>query len=111
MSYDNAINYDDAMSYDDAMRLNFDILDKIDLFPFITERANPTDIMRSIEDAYENHKFSREIEILVEDYDTLQGFLFNYVGVEDFIDYLHDRYGTTFNSEVKYWVVNRGIDA
>jgi len=59
------------MNYDDTMRLNFDILDKIDLFPFITERANPTDIMRSIEDAYENHKFSQEIEILVEDNDTL----------------------------------------
>ena len=105
------MSYDDAINYDDAMRLNFDILDKIDLFPFITERANPTDIMRLIEDAYENHKFSREIEILVEDYDTLQGFLFNYVDVEDFIDYLHDRYGTTFNSEVRYWVVNRGTNA
>lgn len=99
------------MSYDDAIRLNFDILDKIDLFPFITERANPVDIMRSIEDAYDNHKFSQEIENLVEDNDTLQGYIFNYVCVEDFIDYLHSRYGTTFNSEVKYWVVNRGTDA
>lgn len=99
------------MNYDDAIRLNFDILDKIDLFPFITKRANPADIMRSIEDAYDNHKFSQEIENLVEDNDTLQGYLFNYVSVEDFIDYLHSRYGTIFDSEVKYWVVNCGTNA
>ena len=99
------------MSIDDAIRLNFEVLDKIDLFPFINEQVSPIDIMTSIENAYENHTFSREIEILVEDNDTLQGYIFNYVSIENFMDYLHSRYGTTFNSETKYWVVNRGTDA
>ena len=98
------------MSIDDAIRLNFELLDKIDLLPFINEREDPYDIMNAIEDAYENHEFSEDVGAIIEG-DTLQGFIFNYVGVEDFIEYLHSRYGTTFNSEIKYWVVNRGTDA
>jgi len=98
------------MSIDDAIRLNFELLDKIDLLPFINEREDPYDIMDAIEGAYEDHEFSEEVETIVEG-DTLQGFIFNYVSVEDFIEYLHSRYGTTFNSEIKYWVVNRGTDA
>ena len=98
------------MSIDDAIRLNFELLDKIDLLPFINEREDPYDIMDAIEGAYEDHEFSKEVEAIVEG-DTLQGFIFNYVSVEDFIEYLHSRYGTTFNSEIKYWVVNRGTDA
>ena len=98
------------MSIDDAIRLNFELLDKIDLLPFINEREDPYDIMDAIESAYEDHEFSKEVETIVEG-DTLQGFIFNYVSVEDFIEYLHSRYGTTFNSEIKYWVVNRGTDA
>lgn len=98
------------MSIDDAIRLNFDLLDKIDLLPFVNEREDPYDIMDAIEGAYEDHEFSEEVEAIVEG-DTLQGFIFNYVGLEDFIEYLHSRYGTTFNSEIKYWVVNRGTDA
>lgn len=98
------------MSIDDAIRLNFELLDKIDLLPFINEREDPYDIMDAIEGAYEDHEFSEEVEAIVEG-DTLQGFIFNYVSLEDFIEYLHSRYGTTFNSEIKYWVVNRGTDA
>lgn len=97
------------MSIDDAIRLNFELLDKIDLLPFINEREDPYDIMDAIEGAYEDHEFSEEVEAIVEG-DTLQGFIFNYVSLEDFIEYLHSRYGTTFNSEIKYWVVNRGTD-
>ena len=98
------------MSIDDAIRLNFELLDKIDLLPFINEREDPYDIMNAIEGAYEDHEFSEDVEAIVEG-DTLQGFIFNYIGMEDFIEYLHSRYGTTFNSEIKYWVVNRGTDA
>lgn len=98
------------MSIDDAIRLNFELLDKIDLLPFINERENPYDIMDAIEGAYEDHEFSEEVEVIVEG-DTLQGEIFNHVCMEDFMDYLHNRYGTTFNSEIKYWVVNRGTDA
>lgn len=97
------------MSIDDAIRLNFELLDKIDLLPFINEHEDPYDIMDAIEGAYEDHEFSEEVEAIVEG-DTLQGFIFNYVSLEDFIEYLHSRYGTTFNSEIKYWVVNRGTD-
>lgn len=97
------------MSIDDAIRLNFELLDKIDLLPFINEREDPYDIMDAIKGAYEDHEFSEEVEAIVEG-DTLQGFIFNYVSLEDFIEYLHSRYGTTFNSEIKYWVVNRGTD-
>ena len=98
------------MSIDDAIRFNFELLDKIDLFPFINEREDPYDIMNAIEGAYEDHEFSEDVGAIVEG-DILQGFIFNYISMEDFIEYLHSRYGTTFNSEIKYWVVNRGTDA
>lgn len=98
------------MNFDNEMKLNFDVLDMIDIYPFIEVWADPDDIMDNIEVAYDNHEFSKEVEEIVQG-DILQGFIFNLISTEDFIDYLHDRYGTIFNSEVKYWVASRGTDA
>ena len=98
------------MNFDDDMRLNFRVLDMIDIYPFIEVWADPDDIMDNIEVAYDNHEFPKEVEEIVQG-DILQGFIFNLISTEDFIDYLHDRYGTTFNSEVKYWVASRGTNS
>lgn len=97
------------MNFDDDMRLNFSVLDMIDIYPFIEICAEPEEIMDNIEAAYDNHEFSKEVEEIVQG-DILQGFIFNLISTEDFIDYLHDRYGTTFDSEVRYWVANRGTN-
>lgn len=98
------------MSVDDAIRLNFSVLDMIDIYPFINRGADPSDIMDDIEEAYDNHEFSKEVEQIVQG-DALQGLIFNLISTEDFIDYLHNRYGTTFDNEIKYWVVNRGTNS
>ena len=89
---------------DKDLAYNVRLLDKLDLKPFIHHKMSPTDIMYEIEDAYDNHAFSEEIDKIIEG-DILKGDIFNCIGVEDFMDYLNERYGTRFDSEVTYWVI------
>ena len=89
------------MTFDDAFKYNKELLDRLDLAPYIHAWEDPRDIMTAIEDAYADHEFPEEIDEVVED-DPLDGFIFNYFSTEDFMDYLHERYGTNFNSEIRY---------
>lgn len=80
-----------------------ELLDKIDIKPFIHSGYTPAMIMEDIEHAYEDHEFPEEIDKIVESSD-FEGYFFNWMGIYDFMDYLHDRYEVCWSDEITYWV-------
>ena len=82
---------------------NLTLLDKIDLKRFIERGDSPGDIMDKIENAYEDHEFPEEIDKIVQG-PILKGYFFNYIGTDDFMDYLHEKYNIGFYDEIHYWV-------
>lgn len=80
-----------------------ELLDKLDLKPFIHSGYTPAMIMEEIENAYEGHEFPAEIDEIIES-PLFEGCFFNFWSEDDFMDYLHDRYNIYWYDEIRYWV-------
>jgi hypothetical protein len=87
------------------MKLEKELLDKIDLRPFIRHNKTLTDIINDIEDAYADGKFSSEVKAIVEA-SPFDGYIFNFMCDYDIMFYLEQRYGTMF-IEHSYFTVLR----
>ena len=91
------------MYIEDAVKINFDLLDMIDLSEFIEPGIDPRDIMDDVQENYEEGNYSDEINEII-DGEVLQGNVFNYISVEDFMNYLTEKYNITFTEELRYYI-------
>ena len=91
------------MYIEDAVKINFDLLDMIDLSDFIEPGIDPRDIMDDVQENYEEGNYSDEINEII-DGEVLQGNVFNYISVEDFMNYLTEKYNITFTEELRYYI-------
>ena len=76
---------------EDRTQENIKMLDKINFDEFFREASeNVLDLMNRVEDRYDHTKFS--------DNDVMQGYVFNWIGQDDFCEYLKNRYPERFHS-------------
>lgn len=94
------------MYYDEYAKRNCEILDELDLLPFISREDTITNIIDKIEQAVElDGVYGRDILDKYEDF--LKGCIFNHLGTYEIMDYLNKRYGTQFQAITEYYVVKR----
>lgn len=92
------------MTYEEEYKLQAELLDKLDLRPYIKLGMKHWDIADAIEDAYDDHAFPEEIDKIVEA-PPFNGYILNFYNSDDLMDYLHERYGTRFREYSYYEVV------
>lgn len=97
------------MTYEEEIKLQEDLLDKLDLRPYIKLHMKHWEIADAIEDAYDDHEFSEEIEKIVEAY-PFDGYILNFYNSLDLMEYLEKRYGTRFREESYYVVMREARD-
>lgn len=84
---------------------NYKILDSIDLYPYIIEGNDIIDTIHEIENAVEvNRIYGNEII----DNNIMQGYIFNYLSIDEIMEYLQKRYNTRFSEHISYTVYNKG---
>ena len=94
------------MYYDEYAKRNCEILDELDLLPFISREDTITNIIDKIEQVVElDSIYGRDILDKYEDF--LEGCIFNYLCTYEIMDYLNKRYGTQFQEITEYYVVKR----
>lgn len=85
-------------------QLNYNILDKLDLKPYIHQGDSIYNIMENIEDNINIENLEYEIQIMLDD-PLMQRDIFNWISTEEFMDYLHERYGVMFEERIEYYVL------
>lgn len=85
--------------FEKGYKYNLSILDKLDLSRFLISGKTIWDIRGEIEDAYDDNEFSPEITEMVEN-DIMQGFIFNYLSEDEFMDYLVEKYNIHIKEDV-----------
>ncbi len=93
------------MTYEEEYKLQEELLNKLDLRPYIKLHMKHWEIADAIEDAYDDHEFPEEIDKIVEA-PPFCGYILNFFNSEDLMEYLEERYGTRFREE-SYYVVSR----
>ena len=90
-----------------AEQYNYNLLDKIDLKPYLAKWASVYDIMDSIEDDVYSKIFDADVMAALDD-PIMKHEIFNYIGSEEFMDYLNKRYGTKFGERIDYYIIDIG---
>lgn len=85
---------------------NMEVLDKLDLLPFISRDDTINDVRDKIQTAAELHRMFDDIIDL--DCDLLQGSIFNWLNDYDLMNYFEQRYGTEFQEVTEFYVRRRG---
>ena len=70
------------MTYDEEMKLQASLLDKYDFIPYLENCYKISDLIHKFEFDHDNDDLPSEFD----------GFVFNFFGEEDIIDYLSNRY-------------------
>ena len=96
------------MTYQEEYKLQADLLDKLNLRPYIKLHRKHWEIADAIEDAYADHEFPEEIDKIVEA-PPFNGYILNFYSSDDLMEYLEKRYGTHFTEEF-YYVVTKEAD-
>lgn len=91
------------MEIHDAIRYNESVLDKIDFKHLLTIGATPDEVMSLMDEMASYNSYDDDIMEMING-DTLEGYLFNYINREDFMEYCSSRYGVSWNSEVRYQI-------
>lgn len=75
---------------DNGVEINCQILDTIELLPYIErfKRKDLTELIHAIEDDYNNTELTNN--------EYLEGYIFNWLTVEEIIDYFQKRYPKEF---------------
>lgn len=92
-----------------AEKYNYNILDKIDLKPYLAKWKSINDIIEEIEDDAFLGVFETDVMIALKD-PIMQGDIFNWVSAEEFMDYLEKRYNTKFQERIDYYIIDTGND-
>lgn len=95
--------------WDKAEKYNYNILDKINLKPYLAKWKSINDIMEEIEDDAFSEAFEADVRIALED-PIMQGDIFNWISAEEFMDYLEKRYNTKFQEKIDYYIIDTGND-
>ena len=90
-----------------AEQYNYNLLDKIDLKPYLAKWKSINDIMEEIEDDAFSGVFGADVKAALED-PIMKNEIFNYIGTYEFMDYLNKRYGTKFNERIDYYIIDIG---
>ena len=91
------------MTYEEEYQIQCDLLDKLDLLPFLNYDSTIGEIMDSIQNAYDDHEFPDWVDEIVEA-EPLKGYIQNLMCEDDFMDYLEHRYGTRFREHTTYYI-------
>lgn len=91
-------------AWDKAEKYNYNILDKIDLKPYLAKWKSINDIMEEIEDDAFLGIFEADVRTALED-PIMKNDIFNYIGTYEFMDYLKKRYGTEFATRTDIYVL------
>jgi len=94
---------------DNEEKYNYNLLDKIDLKPYLKKWASIYDVIDSIEDDISCGVFEADIMAALDD-PIMKREIFNYIGPDEFMDYLNKRYGTIFRERVDYYIIEVGND-
>lgn len=95
------------LTYEEEYALQEELLNKIDLRPYIKLHMKHWEIADAIQDAYEDHEFPTEINSIVEA-PPFNGYITNLFDNADLMEYLEKYYGTRF-TECSYYEVTREI--
>lgn len=90
-----------------AEQYNYNLLDKIDLKPYLAKWKSINDIMEEIEDDAFSGVFGAEVKAALKD-PIMKNEIFNYIGTYEFMDYLKRRYGTVFRERIDYYIIDIG---
>lgn len=96
-------------SWEQDLALTYDLLDMIDVRSYVYLGDNDAwKVMRHIQNDYETHKLPEQICAFVNNHpDYFEGYVFNYMGEDDFLTYCRRRY-TNFRyvEDISYRIVN-----
>lgn len=84
----------DYMNYEEAIKRTKAILDQIPIMNYVYRGADINDIMCRIENEYDH--------LVQSDPDCFQGLIFNWMGMDEFMDYLRDKYQISCNENITY---------
>jgi len=88
--------------YKKQRKITRELLDKLPIKDFLIPDKEVNSIMDAIQDAYDDHEFSEEIDSLVEK--ELHGYIFNVMGEYEFMNYCRDKFQTQWNEETRYYL-------
>jgi hypothetical protein len=95
--------------YDPLLQLNAHYLDEIpnfyDRFLKNNNGVEAHEIMAQVQDAYEDNEFDERLTKIF-DSSPFDGFVLNYFGDYEFMEYCNDRFGSRWTEEVRYYLWN-----
>lgn len=93
--------------YDPMTQYNAECLNRIPNFKekFLDQSngQSPEVIMNMIQDSYDNHEWPLEVSAIF-DNSPFDGYVFQSINVEEFMEYCALKYNVTWREEVRYWL-------
>ena len=88
-----------------AEQYNYNLLDRIDLTPYLHKWSSIYDIIDEIEEDAFQGVFEADVRAMLDD-PMMKGEIFNYIGSMEFIDYLTEKYGVVFHERIDYYIAD-----